>query len=134
MDKLKLLPPEDLQRVIEFQKRLELLILEETFIVSVRKRLLAIFGASLKKTKGKGSVTFIFTTKGKEFHSDYALAINLSNVKEEKENRIALLKAIARFKNIKVLFENFNIYNDAQKTMLRKYIDQLHPEALILAP
>ncbi len=129
----QLLTKKDAEQALKFYRNLQLFVNKQNFIGRLKVIPLVRNGLTFNKENGSGSVEIVFSDiKRKNIKNK--VFINVQNEKYLSKNKKILTNTILNNKTIKVSFENYKSYNNKKLAILGKFIDQLHPEALLLIP
>lgn len=131
--RIKLFQYKDIIRVLNFQKKLQVLVARKSLVGAAKKTLYLIAGTRLDKTTGKGTIEVVFSIQTITFRGRNYLSINLRENKNENLYRKKLLESLYRYKKIKITFKSYKKYGKQEVKILKKYIDQIHPEAVVMS-
>jgi len=134
MNKLYFLPESDILKIRNAYNDLNSLLQTQTAILGkIKKFKIKKLGVNVRKSTGKGHQKVIFAINKVSDKNNQILYIDLKTAKLEKKTRKTLIKIMLRKKHIFFAFNDVDLYSRRNLSFLEKYINQIHPEALILS-
>ncbi len=119
----------ELSGLVDLHKRLSILTDKNGPIGQIKKIWIDLFGFTFKKGLGKGKAEVSFSRILPTSIKENFLLVNLLDKQRESGLKRELVNFIFKFKEIAF---NFEEYSSLLKKDLAVYVDQIHPEALVL--
>ncbi|GEM_PF-2386775 len=135
MNSTKFLPEREIASIVKAYQDLNSLLKDQTTTLGkIKKIKVRRFGIHITKVTGEGNQKIIFTLQSRSSKTSDTLYIDLENKNVEKAMKLSLIEIMLTKKNIFFTFDNFKSYSQVNLRLLEKYFNQIHPEALVLAP